>query len=249
VKFYNQPLVSIITIVYNAKKTLEQTILSVINQSYKNIEYIIIDGGSTDGSIDIIKQYENKITYWVSEKDNGISDAFNKGILQCKGEIVGILNADDWYEKNAVETIIKKYTDDTSVYCADLNLIDNSDFPFKKMKSKIWFLDYGMHIMHPSTFVKKSCYDNYGLFDIHLKFAMDYDLLLRLKNNGCKFSYIPNVIVNMRIEGVSSNVRKNFKEELKVKRRHVKGLKLVLAFLYNKINLYRILAKKIINGK
>ena len=92
------PLISVVTVSYNAIATIEQTILSVINQKYSAIEYIIIDGGSTDGTVDIIKKYEDKISYWVSERDNGIYDAMNKGIRHATGKIVGIINSDDWYE-------------------------------------------------------------------------------------------------------------------------------------------------------
>src|SRR5258705_5340519 len=96
------PLVSIITIVYNGEKYIEDSIRSVINQSYKNIEYIIIDGGSSDNTVSIIKKYEKQIAFWISEKDKGISDAFNKGIAKATGEIIGILNSDDWYERDTV---------------------------------------------------------------------------------------------------------------------------------------------------
>src|SRR5690349_11081866 len=101
-----QPLVSIITIVYNGEKHLEQTIQSVLSQTYSNIEYIIIDGGSVDNSISIIKKYNNRLAYWISEKDSGISDAFNKGIAKARGEIIGLINADDWYETDAVEKVV-----------------------------------------------------------------------------------------------------------------------------------------------
>jgi glycosyltransferase involved in cell wall biosynthesis len=96
---------SIITVSFNSVHTIEKTILSVLNQTYKNFEYIIIDGGSNDGTVDIIKKYEDKLNYWISEKDLGISDAFNKGINASKGKIIGILNSDDWYELNALEII------------------------------------------------------------------------------------------------------------------------------------------------
>ena len=97
-----EPLFSIITVVYNGEKFLEKTIASVVNQSCKNFEYIIIDGGSTDKSLDIIRKYEKKIDYWVSEKDNGIYDAFNKGMIVSKGEFIGFINSDDIYKKDAL---------------------------------------------------------------------------------------------------------------------------------------------------
>ena len=102
---YNQNYISIITVVLNGEKTLERTIKSVINQSYKNFEHIVIDGGSTDGTIKILKKYSKKISYWKSEKDKGIYDAMNKGIKKSKGNIIGILNSDDYYLKNALKIV------------------------------------------------------------------------------------------------------------------------------------------------
>lgn len=241
--------VSIITITYNAEKTLEQTIKSVINQTYKNIEYIVIDGGSKDSSLNIIKKYENNISKWISEPDEGISDAFNKGIDLATGELVGILNADDWYEPTTVQTVVENFNETYDIYCADLNLVDEQDKPFKRMKSKVWFIDYGMHIMHPTTFVTLKSYKKYGKFDKELKIAMDYDLFLRLKANGCKFQYIRQIFTNMRIEGASSDIRKTYKEELFVKKRYLSGMKYLLAFFHNKINMYRILLNKRIYGR
>ncbi len=103
------PLVSIITVVYNGAKTLEQTILSVLNQTYKNIEYIIIDGESTDGTLDIIEMYRDKISTCISEPDEGLYDAMNKGVSIANGELIGIINSDDWFEKNAVELVVSSY--------------------------------------------------------------------------------------------------------------------------------------------
>src|SRR6185369_15072253 len=105
----SKPLVTVITVVFNGAKHLDDTIRSVITQTYDNVEYIIIDGGSTDGTLDIIKKYEGKIDYWVSEKDKGISDAFNKGISLSTGNIIGIINADDWYELDAIQMVAERY--------------------------------------------------------------------------------------------------------------------------------------------
>lgn len=118
------PLISIITVVYNGEKYLEQTIQSVINQTYKNIEYIVIDGGSTDGTLDIIKKYEEHISYWVSESDKGLYDAMNKGIGVAKGELIGMINSDDWYELEAVEIMAEAYKNNpTKVYFMQTDMI------------------------------------------------------------------------------------------------------------------------------
>ena len=106
---YSSPLVSIITVVFNGERFIEKTINSVISQTYKNIEYIIIDGGSTDKTLDIIRQYEDRIDYWISEPDNGIYNAMNKGIKLSRGKLIGLINSDDWYMENAVETVVARY--------------------------------------------------------------------------------------------------------------------------------------------
>ncbi len=125
-KFYShKPLMSIITVVFNGEKFLEQTIQSVINQTYKNIEYIIIDGGSTDGTLDIIKKYKDKIDYWASEKDEGIYDAMNKGIKVAKGKYLAFINADDWYEDNALNHVFSAYSQNQNIdfFYGNLNFI------------------------------------------------------------------------------------------------------------------------------
>ena len=121
-----KPLVSIITIVRNGEKYLENAIKSVINQTYENIEYIIIDGRSTDGTLDIIATYNESIDYWISEADSGISDAFNKGVNLANGELIGIVNSDDWLESNAVEIIVSHLDKKISVYCGNLKLYDRN---------------------------------------------------------------------------------------------------------------------------
>src|SRR5688572_27072372 len=110
------PLVSIVTIVYNGAQHLEQTILSVLEQNYSNIEYFIVDGGSTDGSVDIIRKYESSLAGWISEPDKGIGDAFNKGIDRTSGSIIGLINADDWYEKDCVSKVVAEMSNHDVVY-------------------------------------------------------------------------------------------------------------------------------------
>ncbi|MEO8764198.1 MAG: glycosyltransferase family 2 protein [Ginsengibacter sp.] len=195
------PLVSVITIVYNGENHIEQTINSVLNQSYKNIEYIIIDGGSKDNTVSIIKKYQARIAYWVSESDAGISDAFNKGLAKAAGEIVGIINADDWYEINTISLVVTAIESYDVAYGYVQYWTD-----FKKsfkQKSDVAYLEQQVSVIHPTVFVKKTCYDRFGVFNKNYKCAMDYELLLRLKVNHCKFVYIPSVLANMRWEGLS----------------------------------------------
>ncbi len=204
----NEPLVSIITVVYNGEKYLEETIQSIVNQTYVNMEYIIIDGGSTDGTLDIIKKYEDKIDYWVSEKDHGISDAFNKGIQYAHGEIVGLINSDDWYDVNAISSAAEVFLSDSSikVVCGSMNLYTGKKYRILYSKPKLlWF---GMMVVHPSTFVKMEIYHSYGLFDTTLKYAMDYDFFLRLYVSSVKF-YVYNgmPLSNMRSGGTANSNR------------------------------------------
>jgi glycosyltransferase involved in cell wall biosynthesis len=196
-----QPLVSIITIVYNGEKNIENTIKSVVNQTYPNIEYIIIDGGSTDGTINIINKYRNEIHLIISEPDNGISDAFNKGLRHVSGEIVGIINADDWYDKETVEKVVRNIKDVDIVY-GDLRFWKKNKIDFV-LKADHKHLDQEMTINHPTVFVRKKWYDQFGLFDEAYECAMDYDIMLRFKVNNCVFGYIPEVLANMRWGGIS----------------------------------------------
>ena len=205
-----QPLVSIITVVYNGAKTLEQTIKSVLDQTYENIEYIIIDGLSTDGSIDIIKKYEAQIEFWISEKDSGLYDAMNKGITRAKGEIVGIINSDDWYEKNAVELIIEAYKKhpEKKIFHGDRYDIDCSGA--KKIRrfnpSRIKFIYYGMTYNHPSMFIHKDVYEE-SSYNNALISLSDYQFVLTqyIKNKNL-FFYIPSAYVNYRLGGVSAKL-------------------------------------------
>ena len=195
------PLVSIVTIVYNGEKYIEQTINSVFGQSYKRIEYIIVDGGSKDNTVSIIKKYESKLAFWISEPDKGIADAFNKGLKRATGSIIGLINADDWYEPDAIEKVV--------------NNIDGSDIAYGNLKlwrnGKVDFILEGDHshlkdemtMNHPTVFVRKEVYEKFGYFNNHYRCAMDYELMLRFRMNDCSFKHIPFVIANMRWDGVS----------------------------------------------
>ncbi|MDR0604148.1 MAG: glycosyltransferase [Bacteroidales bacterium] len=202
------PLVTVITVTYNAEKHLEHTILSVVNQTYRNIEYIIIDGKSTDKTIDIIKQYSHHISIWVSESDNGIYDAMNKGIRLSHGELIGILNAGDFYQLDAVEKIINAYFDNfqTGIFHGNINYYFENGLFFKEKKANpdISILYKDNNIFHPTFFVTKLTYHQNGLFDTHYKIAADMDLAMRNYNKGTHFFYLDEVITNFRMGGVSA---------------------------------------------
>ncbi len=204
--------VSIITVCFNSSKTIESTIQSVTSQNYSNIEYIIVDGLSSDNTLKIVEQYKSKIAKIISEKDKGIYDAINKGIVASTGDIVAILHADDFYfNKNVISDVVdafeKKNVD--AVY-GDLQYVDKLDTD--KIKRNWTSGEYkkdnflkGWMPPHPSFFVKKGCYDKYGVFNTILKSAADYELMLRfLYKHNCSVSYIPQVLVKMRVGGKSN---------------------------------------------
>ena len=209
--------VSIITVVYNNEQTIKDAIESVLSQTYKNIEYIIIDGASTDGTVDIIKNYDDKITKFISEKDNGLYDAMNKGIRLATGDIVGILNSDDFY---ASSNIIEKVTNELiknsvdSVY-GDLVYVDAKDTDkivryWSSKEYKDGLFKTGWHPAHPTFFVKREVYEKYGVFNLNFKIAADYEIMLRfLEKYKIKSCYIPEVLVKMRVGGESNQSIKN----------------------------------------
>lgn len=219
--------VSIVTVSYNSENTIKDTIESVLNQTYKNIEYIIVDGLSTDKTVDIIKSYESKfleknIEYkWISEKDNGIYDAMNKGIIKSTGDMIGIINSDDWYEKNAVEKIINRYNHDKfDMIYGDLRIIGKNKSYIKKAKlKKIVTTRYWNH---PTTFVIKKVYEKnlYKLESIN----DDLDLMLKIrKDKTLKVVVINEILANFRLGGVSN----------------IKSLKRVLKSIQNRNNIYK----------
>jgi len=198
------PLVSIITIVLNGKDQIEKTIDSVLQQSYQAVEYIIIDGGSSDGTLDVIRAHNDKIAYWKSEPDNGISDAFNKGIKAAHGHIIGIINAGDWYEADAVQQVVDYFqaNDESDIVCAALQYWNGLQkdylcYPQPEL------LEKDMTVSHPGCFVRASLYKDFGLFSLQYKLAMDYELLLRFKTNSARFLTSDKVLANMALGGIS----------------------------------------------
>lgn len=208
-------LVSLITVCYNSEKTIRRTIESVLNQTYSAIEYIIVDGLSDDNTLEIVRSYEAKfkekgyLYRVISEKDNGIYDAMNKGIRFATGDIVGIINSDDWYEPNAVEAVINTYKSDTfDVFYADINIIKEDGSVMLK-RSKFDKFPTSRHWNHPTTFVCKKTYDELGVFrceGIH----DDFDFLLRVRRADKKIVIKNIVLANFCIGGTSND--KSFKK-------------------------------------
>jgi glycosyltransferase involved in cell wall biosynthesis len=214
----NNPLISVITVVYNGASTLEQTILSVINQTYKNIEYIIIDGGSTDGTVDIIKKYEKHLAYWVSEPDNGIYDAMNKGIDKATGEWLNFMNSGDcFYDKNILEDI--NFFIESDVIYGNVCIKDKyGEYTLKPQRLKN--ILFGMVFSHQSTFVKRT---SMQIFDVKYKIAADYNLFYTLYRLEKKFKYIPlTVSIYDGENGISSICfKESMKERYIIQNKHI----------------------------
>jgi glycosyltransferase involved in cell wall biosynthesis len=202
------PLVSVITVTYNAERYLEQTILSIINQTYKNIEYIIVDGKSTDQTTYIIAQYSHHISNWVSEQDTGIYDAMNKGIKLSNGELIGILNAGDFYQSDAVEQMVSAYlaNPQIGIFHGNINYYWENGVFFKEKKANpdLSVLYRENNIFHPTFFVTKLIYHKNGLFDLRYRISADLDFAIRNYKKGVQFFYLDKVITNFRLGGIST---------------------------------------------
>lgn len=205
--------VSIITATYNSAETIRDTIESVFLQNYKNIEYIIIDGGSKDNTLDIVYEYKDKIAKVISEPDKGIYDAMNKGIRLATGDIVGILNSDDFYtSEDVISKIVSEFNNNQTVDAVygDIHFVtpDDLDTCVRYYSSKVFhpnLLRFGFMPAHPSFYVKRECYVKYGGYSLDYKISADFDLLVRFiykHNITCK--YVPKDFVTMRQGGVST---------------------------------------------
>lgn len=210
--------ISIITVVYNNHKTIKTAIDSVLGQSYKDLEYIIIDGKSTDGTMDIIHSYGNAISKVVSEPDMGIYDAMNKGITHCTGDVIGILNSDDVYaDPHVLNEVMKLFIQDPEldILYGDLVYVKNNDLNevVRRWTSKSYypaFFEDGHVPPHPSLFIKREVYNQVGLFNLTMQLAADYEFMLRVfKLNRYKSRYINRLFVKMRLGGATNASIKN----------------------------------------
>ncbi len=230
-----KPLISIITVVFNGVEFLEKTILSVINQTYENIEYIIIDGGSTDGTVDIIKKYEDKIAYWVGESDQGISDAFNKGVKVSSGEYINFQgDGDGFVSSGSLEKVFQDINSKEDIFVsARIQRIDikgNELYTSKyidKIDSKS--LLFRMSMPHQGLFTHKSYFEKYGLFDVNNIFCMDYEHLLRSYKNFPKVVTKDVIVARWRDDGIGEGqTLEIFKEYDKIKRDNNVAISFVL---------------------
>lgn len=208
----DNPLITVITVAFNSAATIEDTILSVIAQEYKNIEYIIVDGGSSDATLDIIKKYEDRIDYWVSEKDSGIYDAMNKGIGFATGEYVGMLNSDDFFAESTsvgdIVTSIAASNADAVFACLDIVDPDNLNRVLRRYRvSRLssFLLRIGVMPAHPTFYCRRSCYKKAGGYRTDFRIAADFEMIVRLLiKHDISWFFTDKVVVKMRAGGISS---------------------------------------------
>jgi glycosyltransferase involved in cell wall biosynthesis len=200
--------ISIITVTYNSEQYLEEAVTSVLSQDYAELEYIIIDGGSTDGTVEIIRRHgaQDSRIRWVSEPDEGIADAFNKGLRLAQGELIGIINSDDSYAPGVFRAVAEALAADPGCDVVHGDMLRcQGELPLFRLvpapvDERVW---HEMPLNHPATFVTRQAYERVGLFDNSLKIAMDYELVLRLYLAGCRFCYLPMILAHMRYGGAS----------------------------------------------
>jgi glycosyltransferase involved in cell wall biosynthesis len=221
-----QPLVSLITVVYNGEQYVEEAVKSVLNQTYPNIEYIVVDGASTDLTLEIIDKYRDEIDVLISEPDRGIYDAMNKGLNIATGEIIGFVNADDGLYPEAAERIVETFLQENKpdyVY----GIVDRINqqgevigqtkpVPEEHMNRKRF---QEMPFAHPACFISKHVYNTIGVFDIKYAISADYDFVLRMMENGFTGHPVEFIIARFR-EGGRSGGLKTFMETLKVHKKH-----------------------------
>lgn len=210
--------ISIITPCFNSAKTIRDTLNSVLAQGYENLEHIIIDGKSTDGTLDLVNEYKEKAPYEVkiiSEKDNGIYDAMNKGIRMATGELVGIINSDDWYEPDAIEKTLRTFQHQKyEIVYGMVRIYQDEKIREFQFFSHEFMLQH--MICHPSCFVTRAVYDDFGLFDLKYKSSADYDWMLKRFSEGkTTFSTNYEIIANMRVGGMSGS-NQGYRETLKL---------------------------------
>lgn len=251
--------VSIITVTYNADEFLERAINSVLSQTYPGIEYIVIDGNSTDGTKKILGRYKDQIDTLIFEDDKGLYDAMNKGIFMATGDVIGFLNSDDFFaSEDVVKKVMCSFNSSIDAVYGNLQYVDRND------ENKIirnWTsgdiseskLMRGWIPPHPTFYVRRQKYNHFGMFNTRYRISSDYDLMVRLLcKNGLKAKYLPEVLVKMRTGGVSNGSLKSFfmkfKEDYLVCRRN--GLRLsLLAVILKKISKITQFTSNVFLGK
>lgn len=210
--------ISIVTVCYNSAGTIRRTLESVRAQHYKDLEYIVIDGGSTDGTVDILKEYEDVITDWSSEPDGGIYDAMNKGIKKSSGDLITFLNSDDWYEEDVLGDVAKCFEDtQTDIIYGNFIMQDGEDrqYVYELDNINLEELHYKWLLCHQALFYKRTLFEVWGGYDTSYKAAADYEWTLRAYVNGVKFEHLPRMVCRFSIGGFSVIHEEDSIEELR----------------------------------
>ena len=230
----SKPLLSLITIVYNGESFISETIESVLNQKDSRCEYIIIDGGSNDSTLEVINQYKESIDLIISEKDDGIYDALNKGVKLSSGYIIGFIHCGDYLNKNALNNVLDTFKkNNADIVYGDINELD--DNKIRRNHADHSQLKEKMSIFHPATFIKRDIYQKYGIYSLKYKIASDYELLLEFYIQGKLFVHIKEPIVTFRLGGISStNYKLRINENISIR--------------YNKLGLFSAVKYIIITG-
>lgn len=210
------PKISIITACYNRAELLKEAIYSIVIQNCVNIEYIIVDGGSVDSTLDVIHENESIISKWISEPDKGIYDAMNKGIEMATGDYIAFLNSDDWYMENAINHVVKDIRcNDFPIFCYEANVVSGEKSFLYRRGQKESDIRFKMVTCHQGVFAKRSLFYQYGKFDTKYRFAADYEWILRMYNKGIYMKYDDFVVANFREGGVSSTNKAESQREAK----------------------------------
>jgi glycosyltransferase involved in cell wall biosynthesis len=217
---------SIVTITFDSEEYLEQAILSVIGQTYANIEYIVVDGGSSDGTLDIIRKYEHKIDRWISEPDKGIADAMNKAVTMATGDFVYFLHSDDYLEnEEAIEQACEHLTAREDIFLFSIYLEKDGNKVMYRPRGLNAWINFKNGVYHQSVICSRSLFEAIGNFDTSFPLGMDYDFFLRAYRRGIKSRIVDIPIATMRLVGVSSqtdwpSLRERFAEERRLQRKN-----------------------------
>ena len=234
----NKLSISIVTISFNSEQYLEQTIQSVMNQTYQNIEYIIIDGASKDGTLDIIKKHEDNISYWISEPDKGIADAMNKGLKAAKGDYILFLHSDDYLaDENVLEKAVQFLDQEHDLFLFYLYYSDNGNKTLATPRGLDWRINFKTGVLHQSCICSRTLFEKIVNFDTNFKIVMDYDFFLRAYRAGAKAKHINLPLSVMRKTGISSqlgwnNLKMRFGEERKVHNKNCNTILLKIIYQF-----------------
>lgn len=243
------PLLSVITVSFNAMQTLPQTIASVANQSYLNIEQVVVDGGSTDGTVNYLSELGHPHLRWISEKDHGIYDAMNKGLLLARGEVVAFLNADDCYFPDTANNVMSAFDDQTDIVYGDMRKerFLNGRWYHRFEKPNLSLMPQTMGVFHPATFIRRELFDRLGTYDTRYRLSADYEWLLRAYLANVQFKYLAKPLAVFRVGGVSTLNCQSYEEGLAILEKHRTGYEKQMEALVRKCR-RKVFSHRLIRG-